>query len=97
MKKGLVFDLHREGLPTVRVMALGSNRAIGLDALALDEVRVYEDVDVDNEMGDVFVSDVMSESKTELNMKIINSFMGHHKSETGKDIPEDIFLSFFNA
>lgn len=31
------------------------------------------------------------------NMEIVSSFMEHYKTETGKEINEKIFLSFFNA
>lgn len=37
------------------------------------------------------------ESRTERNMNLISSFAEHYKNEMGKDIPENITLSFFNA
>ena len=35
--------------------------------------------------------------RTDYNVEIIGRFMEHYKSETGKEIPESVFNSFFNV
>lgn len=44
---------------------------------------------------DIFIEDM--EQELDANMKLISDFMSHYEKETGNEMPEDIFLSFFNA
>lgn len=37
------------------------------------------------------------EKRTERNMELITAFIEHYNRETGKEIPERVVLSFFDA
>lgn len=43
------------------------------------------------------VRDKVAETKVEYNVGLIGAFMEHYKEETGKEIHESIFNSFFNV
>lgn len=43
------------------------------------------------------VEDKVAETKVEYNVGLIGAFMEHYKEETGKEIPESVFNSFFNV
>lgn len=97
LTKGMVFDLHRDGHKTVRVMALSKNKAIELDTLADDEIRIHEDIDVENEVEEIVINDILTEDKMITNMEAVSTFMDHYKNETGNVIADAIFLSFYGA
>lgn len=55
MKKGQIFDLYQDGKPTVRVMAISSDKAINLDTLG-----IITDIDFDNEVMSIIIEDIFS-------------------------------------
>lgn len=57
-----------------------------------DPYQPWDDIDYDNEKQVKYV-----EYTTSKNMEVVENFMKHFKSETEMEIPESVFLSFFNA
>jgi len=55
MKKGQIFDLYQDGKPTVRVMAISSDKAINLDTLG-----IITDIDFDNEVESILIEDIFT-------------------------------------
>lgn len=64
-----------------------------LEALALNSMMInyqLREYSEDNEMKKI-------ETQTSQNMELISKFADYYKAETGKSVPEEIILSFFNA
>lgn len=61
-----------------------------LEALALNAMMI-------NYQLKHYREDKELEEKTDKNMNLISAFADHYETETGKQIPENVILSFFNA
>lgn len=57
-----------------------------------DPYQSFDEIDYDNEKQVKWI-----EKTTDRNMKVVENFMEHFKNETEMEIPESVFLSFFNA
>lgn len=63
-----------------------------IDPYPEDPYQPFDEIDYDDEKQVRWI-----EKTTDRNMKVVEKFMEHFKNETEMEIPESVFLSFFNA